>query len=473
MQTEQQGKDLTKGNITKQLWSVSWPMMLSMFFYTFYNLVDAFWVAKISPSAIAAVSISQITLFILISLAMGIAVGSAVLIGMSIGAGKYDEAERILGQGYALSLIAAFFFTIVALVFREQILTFSGAQGKIFPLALPYFTVTSMGSVLVFLMMTTSTAFNAQGDNFTMTKLFAISALINVVLDPVMIFGWSIMPAFGVVGAAYATVISQVILMALALPVVMNKRMMVRLRLENIRLHMDSVKKVFDIGIPASLTQTLNPLGFSILMALVSAVFLEAGAAAFSIGFRIEFFAFIPAVGFGFGAMALIGQNIGANNLDRVRQVFRTSVMLASGTALIFGALAALLAPLIVGIFTDDTTVTYYARLYFYIVPIGYAFFAAAFIEASIFQGMGKSWPGFWITGVRVGLAAFLAFIAVKVLMLPIGYVWLSIVVSSVLVSIGGYIWVRHEMKKLKFAESEPILPHPASAEESMTAPVA
>lgn len=92
------GQNLTSGNITKQLWSLAWPMMLSMFFHSLYNLVDAFWVAKISSSAIAAVSISQIVLFATVSLAMGISVGSAVLMGQNIGAGKKDEAKRVLGQ---------------------------------------------------------------------------------------------------------------------------------------------------------------------------------------------------------------------------------------------------------------------------------------------------------------------------------------------------------------------------------------
>src|SRR3989344_9229480 len=105
------GQDLTKGDIRRQLWSLAWPMMLSVFFYTLYNLVDTFWVSKISPEAIAAVSISQIALFVMISFGFGLTIGSGVIMSMHIGAKELQKAERVLGQSFALSAMAGIFFT--------------------------------------------------------------------------------------------------------------------------------------------------------------------------------------------------------------------------------------------------------------------------------------------------------------------------------------------------------------------------
>ena len=119
-------QDLTKGSIRKELWTLAWPMMLSVFFYTLYNFVDAYWVSKLSDEAIAAVSISQITLFLMLSLGFGITVGSGVVISMHIGAKKKGEAERVLGQSFVLSAILGIIFTIIALVFRNQFLVASG-----------------------------------------------------------------------------------------------------------------------------------------------------------------------------------------------------------------------------------------------------------------------------------------------------------------------------------------------------------
>lgn len=116
----QTGKaDLTKGEIRKQLWSLAWPMMLSVFFYTLYNLVDTYWVSKLSADAIAAVSISQITLFVMIALGFGITIGSGVIMSMRIGAGDKNGAERVLGQSFVLAVIAGLFFTCISLIFRK------------------------------------------------------------------------------------------------------------------------------------------------------------------------------------------------------------------------------------------------------------------------------------------------------------------------------------------------------------------
>src|SRR3989344_5656783 len=211
------GQDLTKGNIPRQLWSLAWPMMLSVFFYTLYNLVDAFWVSKISAEAIAAVSISQITLFIMISLGFGITVGSGVIMAMHIGAKDIKEAERVLGQSFVLAAIAGAFFTVISLLFRSQLLVASGASGAIFDPALEYFSITAAGSILFFILITIMFSFNAQGDTFTLTKLFAVSTLVNTILDPVMIFGWVGFPAMGIAGAAIATLISQALFIVIAL----------------------------------------------------------------------------------------------------------------------------------------------------------------------------------------------------------------------------------------------------------------
>ncbi|WP_448249513.1 MATE family efflux transporter [Thalassotalea agariperforans] len=449
-----QGQNLTSGHIPKQLWSLAWPMMLSMFFHSLYNLVDAFWVAKISASAIAAVSIAQIILFITISLAMGISVGTSVLVGQNIGAKKIALAERVLGQGFLLTIIAALLFTLVTLSFSEQLLVISGAVGDILPLATPYFIVIIAGSILTFLMMMISISYNAQGDNFTMTKLFALSTVINMLLDPIFIFGYAGFPALGIAGAAYATLISQAVFIVLALRLLMKPSMMVPLHLKYLRLNWLSVKKVIDIGLPASLNQVLNPLGFSALMFIVSATFLEAGAAAFSIGFRIEFFAFIPAIGFGFAAMSMIGQNIGAGNHDRVSAVLNISVRYGSGSALIFSLLVFIFAPYIVAIFTTDPLVSEYALQYFRIVPLGYIFFAVAFIEASIFQGIGRSWPGFWITLARIGISLVISFITINLLSLELWTVWLSIVIGSVIASLFGLLWLKRALASAQQQET-------------------
>lgn len=448
------GQDLTHGNVRKQLWSLAWPMMLSVFFYTLYNLVDAFWVSKISPEAIAAVSISQITLFVMISLGFGITIGSGVIMAMNIGSKNKAEAERVLGQSFVLAVLAGIFFTVLSLIFKNQLLVLSGANGEIFAPALEYFTITAGGSVLFFILITIMFAFNSQGDTFTLTKLFALSTVVNLVMDPVLIFGRYGFPKMGISGAAVSTLISQIIFIIVALRSLSNEKRMIRFYFKNLSFRWKSVKKVLAIGIPASLTQVINPLGTAALMLVISSGFQEPGTVAFSLGFRIEFFAFLPAVGFGFGAMSLMGQNIGAGNIARAREAFKLAFLYGVCAASALGIIAAIFAGPIIGAFTTDRAVTQSAITYFWIVTLSYGFLSAMMVEANAFQAIGRSWPGFWIFFVRFAVVSVpLSYALTLFYNLPIVAVWGSIAAGNIISAIFGYFWIHKTLRNIKMKE--------------------
>jgi putative MATE family efflux protein len=423
--------------------------MLSIFFQTLYNAVDAFWVSKLAPDAIAAVSISQITLFIMVSLSMGVTVGSGVLMAMNIGRRDIPEAERVLGQSFLLSGGFGVVFTVVSLALRRQLLVASGATGGILPLALEYFTVVAGGSILVFLMFSVVFAFNSQGDSRTVTLLFSISTALNAVLDPVLIFGWLGFPAMGVRGAAVATLVSQLLVLVSGLLILKNANMMVKLKLSRLGVRWASVKQVLNIGLPASLTNVIGPLSLAALTSIISSRFHEAGAIAFSIGFRVEFFAYLPAIGFGVAAMATLGQNVGARLFDRVRSAYRLTLLWGFGFATLFGLIVALFHNQIIGIFSSDPLVGQYARAYFLTVPFSYGLYAMLFVEISSLQGVGRSWSGFAMTLVRVLLAIPAAYVLLRVLDLPLGAAWGAIVAANLLVAAGGFWWARANIERV------------------------
>jgi putative MATE family efflux protein len=437
--------------------------MLSMLFQTLYNAVDAFWVSKISPNAIAAVSISQITLFLMISLSMGITAGSGVLMAMSIGRRDIAEAERILGQSFVLSAIAGIVFTAVSLIFRRPLLVASGATGDILPLALEYFTVTAGGSMLIFLLVAVFFAFSSQGDNKTVTLLFSVSTAVNAALDPIMIFGWAGFPAMGVSGAAVATVFSQLIILVAALFILKNADMMVVFKFSRLGLRWQSVKRVMNIGFPAALTNVVGPLSLAALTAIISARFLEAGAISFSIGFRVEFFAYLPAVGFGVAALALLGQNAGARHFDRVRAAYRGTLLLGFSAATLFGLLVVLFRNQIIGIFTTDRQVADYSRMYFLTVPFSYGMFAMVFVEIFSLQGVGRSWSGFTLALARIAAAIPAAYVLLHVLRLPLYTAWIAIVGANAAAAALGFRWVRANLEKVS---SNPVTPYDTAESE-------
>lgn len=450
----QSSKDLTKGNISRQMWSVAWPMMLSVFFHTLYNIVDAYWVSKLSADAIAAVSISQITLFLMMSLGLGVTVGSGVLMAMELGAHKVEKAEKVLGQSFVIMVILGLLFSTLALIFKDQLLTFSGAAGDIFPLAKDYFTITSGGSIFFFVLIAIMFAFNSQGDTFTLTKLFALSTLVNLILDPMLIFGWGPLPEMGISGAAIATLISQFIFIVIALRSLSSPKRTVQFHFKNLGFDFQSVKQVMKIGFPAALTQVLNPIGLAALNNIVSKNYMEPGTVAISLGFRIEFFAYLPAIGYGFAAMAMIGQSIGAHDINRAKKILKKAIQYGSGIALALGLTIFIFAPHIVAVFTDEPQVVDYTLLYYRTVSLSYFFLALTMIEANAFQSIGRSWPGFWISFLRlIVITVPLAYLFSFVLNYSIVAVWGAIVVGNVVAALIGYVWISKTMNTYTFKE--------------------
>ena len=448
------GRNLTGGSIRHLSWSLAWPVMLSIFFHTLYQLVDAFWVSRISDAAIAAVTVSQITLFVMISLTIGITVGSGVLMATCIGRRDLPEAERILGQSFVLNILAAAFFTAMALAFRRPLLTLTGATGDILPLALEYFTIVTGGSVLVFVFFAVIFGFNSQGDNTTVTWLFAISTTLNAILDPLLIFGELGLPAMGVRGAAVATILSQVVLVVAGVTLLKVRNMLVRFRFRNLVLRWRSVRQVLKIGFPAALTNMLNPAGLAVLNKLVALTFLEAGVVGLSIGFRIEFFSFLPAIGFGVAALALIGQNLGGGRLDRARLSWRTNMLAAFALGSLVGLGAVAVRGLIVQVFTADPLVIAYGRSYLITVPFTYGVVGALFVIVSAFQAMGKSWRGFAVYALRVGIMLGAALLVTRGpgtagQPAPIVAVWLAIVAANLIAFAFGYLLLRRTFARL------------------------
>lgn len=430
-------------------------MMLSFFFYTLYNIVDTYWVSHLSDDAIAAVSISQISLFVMISLGFGITVGSGVIMAMHIGAKNKKEAERVLGQSFVLSMMMAVLFTCLAWIFASDILSLSGATGRIFEPAMEYFLIVASGSILLFIMMAVMFAFNSQGDTNTLTILFAISTGINLALDPLLIFGWEgVIPPLGISGAAIATLISQAVFIVIAIKTLSSPKRQTRFHFYNLTFKWESVKKVLNIGFPAALTQIIFPLGLAALTKVTSLSFHEEGATALMLGIRVEFFGYLPAVGFGVAAMAMMGQNMGARNLDRAKKAFSRSMLYAVIGAGGLGVIAALFAGPFIGIFTDDPDVTRYTRSYLLTVAFSYGFIAALLVESSAFQSINKAWSGFWIFFLRVVVITIpLAYYLTYELGYSIYAVWGAVIAGNIISAAVGYVWITRQLNRINVDE--------------------
>ena len=439
---ESQVQNFTTGNIPKQLWKIAWPMMLSIWFYTLYNLVDTFWVSKISTEAIAAVWISQVAMMVMMSVTMWIAIGSSVLMSMNLWSNNKKEAARVMAQSFVLATIVWIIFTTLFLIFREEILRASWAVWDVFSPALLYFTIVAIWGILMAYLINIMMIFNAEWDTFTVTKLFAVSTVVNIILDPLLIFWKFWIPAMWIAWAAYATIISQTIFILLAMRVLSSHKRRVYFSFKNISFQLQSVKKVLNIWIPAACTQALNPIWLAIITYLVAHKFMENGAAAFSLVFRLEFFAYLPAVWFSMAAMSMIGQSMWAGNIKRANDIFKKAALMWFSTAIILWLILIISWKFLLGFFTENVTVINYSLHYLYIVAWTYGFFALSMIISAAFQATWKSWPGFWLIFIKLFLITIpLSYIIVHYTNLDIKYIWMALALWNILTATFGLIW--------------------------------
>jgi len=269
-----------------------------------------------------------------------------------------------------------------------------------------------------------------------------------------MIFGWLGFPALGIKGAAYATLISQLVLIIMGIYILSRNSMMIRFRFSNLWFEWESVKKVFSIGFPASLTLVMSPLGMAALISVISSKFLEAGAISYSIGFRVEFFSFLPAMSYGFASMAMLGQNLGAGKISRAIKAYKTALLQGFLIAGGFGVIAAIFAKQIVMIFTTEPLVIEYTLSYLYTMPFSFGFFAIVMVITNSFQGIGKPWPGFIILLLKFAVIAVPgSLILTRYFDAPILSVWIMIAVSNIITALVGYIWLGKRLNSLSLEQ--------------------
>ncbi|MFQ5906619.1 MAG: MATE family efflux transporter [bacterium] len=201
--------DLTKGSVIRHMFLLSWPTVLAMSMHTSYNLVDIFWVGKLSATAIAAVSLAGVVFFIILAIGQTLGGGTVALIARSYGAKEFDKVQHVLGQSILLSATVAIGFGVVGAIFAHPIMKVLGARAEVLDLATLYLRIVSIGFIFQLLTFSVNFTFRGAGDMRTPMMIMVVSTVLNMVLDPFMILGIGPFPRMGVQGAAYATLMAK------------------------------------------------------------------------------------------------------------------------------------------------------------------------------------------------------------------------------------------------------------------------
>lgn len=313
--------------------NMSFPIMVSMLVQSLYNIVDSIFVARLSEEALTATSIAYSAQILQIAVAVGTGVGVNALISRELGAKKYREADEAATVGLVLSVLSSLVFIIWGIWGTEAFVRGFSTDENIVALGTTYLKICQVLCTGIFLGTLSQRLLQATGRTFSSMLAQAAGAVVNIILDPIMIFGLLGCPAMGIAGAAAATVIGQwsAAVIGLILNHVQNKE--IHFVFRGFKLRGEPVRAIYRVGAPTILTQAVGSVMVSAMNALLI-TFSATAVAFFGVYYKLQNFLFMPMNGLGQGTLPIVGYNYGAKNGDRVREACRVSISMAVGIAL-------------------------------------------------------------------------------------------------------------------------------------------
>lgn len=311
---------LLEGSVTKSLVKLSLPIVMANFLHTGYQLTDTFWIGRLGTDAVAALSLAFPIIFLLISLGGGFTVSGTILVSQFAGQDNRSMVSKVCAQTFLITIFLSFILGGVGYLLIPYIIKAMTTSSSVQVLAISYLRITFIGLCFTFFYMMFQSLYRGVGDVKTPFYIVALTVGLNFIIDPLFIMGYGPIPAFGVDGAAYATVLTQGIAAMVGLYLLMKGSGGIKLSFKDMSLDFSMIREIIRLGIPASLEQSTRALAMTVMTFLISA-FGKVPLAAYGIGIRVLTFVIIPSLGFSMATSTLVGQNIGANQADRSKEI--------------------------------------------------------------------------------------------------------------------------------------------------------
>src|SRR5690606_17343165 len=369
MTTKKASYSLIKDDIQPTLVAMTLPMLVGMITLMTFNLVDTFFISMLGTVQLAAISFTFPVSFTLISLSIGLSIGTSAVIAKALGGGNLTEARTDGQVALWLSAVLVAVLAVLGYAFTSPLFTALGADASTLSYIRQYMDIWFCGAVLLVLPMVGNAVLRASGDTKTPSIIMACSGLVNAVLDPILIFGFGPLPAMGMHGAAIATVISWVFGSALILYLLVKRGLIATGWIKPVLL-LSICRKILRIGLPAAGANMLTPLAMGVLTALMATYGAEA-VAAFGVGARIESIASLVVLALSMTLPPFVSQNYGACAYHRIHDAYRSCIkFILAWQFVVYIGLAAC-AWVVADLFTEDPLVAQYIRYFIWILPLG------------------------------------------------------------------------------------------------------
>ncbi|NLA58381.1 MAG: MATE family efflux transporter [Firmicutes bacterium] len=449
--------DFTEGSIPRHLVAFALPMLLGNLLQALYNTVDSIWVGRfLGANALAAVSVGFPVFFALIAMVNGITMATTILVSQYFGAQQHRELHKTITNSIILLTILGVIISIIGVVFRRPLLELINTPDEILEMAMTYIGIIMAGLVGMFLYNVAGAILRGFGDSRNPLRFLAYATVLNIILDPIFIFGLGPIPAMGVGGAALATIIAQGISAVLSLRYLYVQSGLLHWQPGSLRLDWNLTKLTFRIGLPAGIQQVLVSLSAVVVNSIVNS-FGATVIAGFGAGSRLDQFAFMPSMSMGMAVSALVGQNLGAGKPERAAEALKWGAILASGITAIVSVIAMVRPSILMVLFTQDEAVLMEGSRYLRYVALSYIPMALMFTIGGVIRGAGDTVATMYLTLgslwiVRVPLARYLSSIPE----LGVGGVWLAMALGTCMGFIFHLLYYRTGRWKEKVVVQRP-----------------
>ncbi|MBN2554230.1 MAG: MATE family efflux transporter [Spirochaetales bacterium] len=446
---------IQSGPILTTLLKLSAPAIVAFIFHTTFNFVDRFFVSRLGAVELGALGMAFTVQSVLIGIGSGTGIGASSLIARFIGADKKERADNAAEHSLLIILALSLIMTIIGPPLARPLFLLLGASEQMMPYILEYINIILYGSLFQFFSMIGNGILRGEGNTVTPMRVMVVGNLVNMVLDPLLIFGIGPFPALGVQGAALATVIGRAVSCIFLAASLFGKKNIIALNMRAFRYQGAIIRGIFAVGGPTIIGQLSNSLGLFLLFFLLRP-YGDMAKSAFTLGFTYQQVAILPIIGISQGTLTMSGQNFGAGNFGRVRSVVQKSLLFCMGLMCVLALIMILGRGAFVRVFSDLAEVIRIGRTMLLIFALGFPFLAARIILASFFQGLGRGFAAFVINFSYILLFAMpLALLLSRLIGLE--GVWTGIVAGNLLSSALGAIWAAAVSRRLVEDSPEPI----------------
>lgn len=446
MKTMRKRTMILEGNMYKVVILLSLPIMLNNLIQTMYNLTDTYFLSKLGSVEVASMTLAWPVVFLQLALGMGIGIAGTTLISQNIGAEKMEEAKKIAGQLVSFAMGFSVLLSISGIISTPYILKVMGATGDIYTNAYIYLVLIVGGAPLTYAAFIYASIKQGEGDTISPMILSLISVTINIVLDPLFIFYFDL----GIKGAALATLLARTIMSFYIVYQLFIKDTPMRLKLKDLKPDFSYIKKLTKLGIPASIGQATIAMGFVVLNSFVN-TYGELTLAAFGIGNRITGLIVMPAMGIGGAVSSIVGQNIGNNDVKRVKECVLKSSILATIFSIIGTTTLLIWGSNIIRLFSTNKEIIYLGNDYLKYISLSLIGLAILPIITGALQGVGQTKKAMYISMSRLWVFRLPTLLLLPFFIGKTEYViWYAIFSSNIITMIIAiYFYKKSEFKSI------------------------